>query len=78
MPAAVEDYAAIAKGLRSLTSHGSAVAEPANSIDRPTSPGRTGNIASSAAPGEGTDFEWQYYFWISPLPSPRSVGRKLQ
>ncbi len=78
MRAAVEDYAAIVRHLRSLTRRGSAIADPANSIDSPTSPGQADSFSPGAAPGERADCEWRYYFWISPLPSPRSVGRELR
>lgn len=64
MPAAFDDYTAIAKRLRILT-RCEAIADPANSIDHPTSPGPAGNISPSAAPGESTDSEWRYCFWTS-------------
>jgi hypothetical protein len=73
MPAAVEDYAAIAKRLRVLTGRGSAIADPANSTDQPVSSGPAGNILRGAARRESTD-EWRYYFWIPPLPSHRSTA----
>ena len=74
MPAAIDDYAAIARRLRSLARREPANAGAADSIDPATSPGLVRDRLPSAAPEEGIDPEARYYFWFAPQPSPRTTA----